>query len=101
MGYGTILSEQDYELWKMREQIEKFVENHKVKTVMWDFRKNGKTKNFVVWWNEAKQLKWGNVERWYKHMNLTAIQSKVTRGNYVNVKKSVIFDAVSAKITTP
>ena len=32
--YGTILSEQDYELWKMREQIEKFVENHKVKTVM-------------------------------------------------------------------
>lgn len=34
VGYGTILSEQDYELWKMREQIEKFVENHKVKTVM-------------------------------------------------------------------
>ena len=56
MGYGTILSEQDYELWKMREQIEKFVENHKVKTVMWDFRKNGKTKNFVVWWNDEKQL---------------------------------------------
>jgi len=32
--FETILSEQDYELWKMREQIEKFVENHKVKTVM-------------------------------------------------------------------
>ena len=26
-------------------------------------------------------------------MNLTAIQSKVTRGNYVNVKKSVILSA--------
>ena len=26
-------------------------------------------------------------------MNLTAIQSKVTRGNYVNVKKSVILTA--------
>lgn len=24
--FETILSEQDYELWKMREQIEKFVE---------------------------------------------------------------------------
>ena len=24
--FDTILSEQDYELWKMREQIEKFVE---------------------------------------------------------------------------
>lgn len=32
--FETILSEQDYELWKMREQIEKFVENHQVNTVM-------------------------------------------------------------------
>lgn len=30
--FETILSEQDYELWKMREQIEKSVENNQVKT---------------------------------------------------------------------
>lgn len=29
--FETILSEQDYELWKMREQIEKSVENNQVK----------------------------------------------------------------------
>ena len=34
IGKEVTLFEQDYELWKMREQIEKFVENHKVKTVM-------------------------------------------------------------------
>lgn len=31
--FETILSEQDYKLWKIREQIQKSVENNQVKTV--------------------------------------------------------------------